>query len=221
MAVELLQGACEHSCLKLNLLYDGGFRDVCDETTATNDWPFCDGDPVEDDLFHMRQCILTCRMPLSADCPNIHERGNDQRGCEAGQAFMQGLPYEFITAINESVVFQSLVTAAPSVFLTRHLTDTPTDLPTRLPASLPTGLPTSIPTGLPTSLLTSLPTGSINPTATTLMEVLLRMAVTLLLLLVALLIRGASRYHSPSRNESPESTEAASQPAWEIKQSEN
>lgn len=200
-----LQGACEHSCLKLNLLYDGGFRGICDETTATNEWPLCEGDPAEDDLFHMRQCILTCRSPLSSVCPNIHERGNDHRGCQAGQAFLQGLPYEFFTGVNESVIFQSLVTAAPTAAPKAAPTSSPTDTPTIQLTIQLTPSPTGSPTGTPSMLLTAL-TGSptmlltkstVSPTGvitTTLGDVLLPMTLSLVVIfaLVALLLRRGS-----------------------------
>ena len=132
---EPLTGGCELTCLKLNLLHDGGFNVICDETTAFNDWPYCDGDPAKDDLFHMRQCVLTCRQPEgSGECPNVHSRGNDKRGCEAGQAFKKGLPYEFVTKYGDTVIFHSLVTHAP----------TPLTVDTNYPTLTPTGSPTGI-----------------------------------------------------------------------------
>ena len=165
-----LQGGCELSCLKLNLLYDGGFNIICDETTAYNEWPFCDGDPAKDDLFHMRQCVLTCRQPEGDEgCPNEHSRGNDKRGCEAGKAFKQGLPYEFVTKFGDTIIFQSLLTRAPTT--TRQPTALPTTLqPTPL-FSTPeptTGQPTAVPSALPTASPTQL--ASTNATVENLMN---------------------------------------------------
>ena len=151
-----LRGGCERSCLKLNLLHDGGFNKVCDETTAFNEFPYCDGDPAAGDLFHMRQCIETCRQPATVkDCPNDHTRGNDFRGCKAGKAFRQGLPYEFVTKFGDTIIFPSLLTRIP----TREPTRTPTGERTEDPTRAPIGEPTRTPTGEPTRMPRGEPTG--------------------------------------------------------------
>ena len=113
-----LQGNCERTCLKLNLVYDGGFSPECDESNAFNEFPYCDGDPAVDDRFHMRQCIQSCRVNISSDeeCPQIHERGNDERGCKAGKAFRKGLPYEFETRSGDVIVIWPLVEKNVSTF---------------------------------------------------------------------------------------------------------
>lgn len=177
-----LQGNCEKTCLKLNLLHDGGFSSPCDEETAYNEFPYCDGDPAADDRFHMRQCIMTCRQPPGEEgCPQMHKRGNDLRGCEAAKAFRIGLPYEFVTRDGESVVFQSLVTPQPSSNPTKSPSQSPSEElifdKTYGPTGDATGKPTSFrPTGQPSAAPvpsipsyepTSGPTGTTVPTIQT------------------------------------------------------
>ena len=155
-----LTGSCELTCLKLNLLHDGGFNVVCDETTAFNDWPFCDGDPAKDDLFHMRQCVLTCRQDEGdSGCPNVHSRGNDKRGCEAGKAFKNGMAYEFVTKFGDTIIFHSLVTHAPTRVPTPLLNETasPTASPTFL-ETLVTKAPSTVDTGIDIDNVTAEPT---------------------------------------------------------------
>lgn len=147
-----LQGNCEKTCLKLNLLHDGGFSSPCDEETAYNEFPYCDGDPANDDRFHMRQCIMTCRQPPGKEgCPQMHKRGNDLRGCEAGKAFRIGLSYEFVTRDGESVVFQSLVTPKPSSNPTKSPSQSPSEELIFDDSYGPTGNPTGTPTSLRTT----------------------------------------------------------------------